>query len=216
MTHITGASIGQSAARDRPAGIADPLAPGAGVKPGARESRVLEREQVVTGGHARAAHHDHVGGRCPAKAIAPAPLELLRRQKATVGPQIGAEGMVHGSGDAAGDRIDRLDRSREALRARASMSSVRWLSSAAISSSVPITARRSTCPGPVPIAPAVPMAPARGADCPAARGEGSPDSKAPRASSQALMPPSSTATLGCLSQRSSHHARAANEPFDSS
>ena len=116
MTQITGARVGRSAARDRPAGIADPFAPGARIEPRARQSCALEREQIVASGHTGAAHHDHVGGRCFAKPIAPAPLELLRRQKAAVILQIGAEGMVYGPGNVAGDRVYGLHRAGVALR----------------------------------------------------------------------------------------------------
>jgi hypothetical protein len=36
---------------DRPPGISDPLAPRSGAQPAAAESRVLQREDIVRGGH---------------------------------------------------------------------------------------------------------------------------------------------------------------------
>ena len=119
--------------------------------------------------------------------------------------QVRAKGMVHGAGDVARHRIDGLDRAGKAFRrARIDEEGSRVLE------------RRNKLPrieygGGVGGAAAGESRRARSA----AR-TGSPDSTAPPACCHAVMPPSSTATCRCPSERISHQARAANDPFDSS
>ena len=76
----------------------------------------LQREQIVAGGDARAAHGDGVARRSAGETFQPAALEFGGRQEAPVGAQIGRERMIDRARHVAGHRIQGFDRAGEALR----------------------------------------------------------------------------------------------------
>ena len=88
--------------------IGAPFAPRAGVERSAK-ARELEGEEVVAGGHARAAVDDGLRALRPERfVVAP---ELVRRPKDGHGAvrEVGRVGRVPRTGDVAGSRVDRLE-----------------------------------------------------------------------------------------------------------
>src|SRR5207253_1806236 len=83
--------------------IADPLAPRPRVEPRAGEPRGFEREQVVAGRDAGAAHRNQRLWRALAQRTGPAPAQLGRGKEAPVRIKIARERMVARAGDVARD-----------------------------------------------------------------------------------------------------------------
>jgi len=133
----------------------------------------------------------------------PAPAQLAGGQEASVRGQVGGERMIDSSRYVPGNPVQGFDLSREPFRRpcihqQSSRILERPQHIAAVST---VSGRRRTV---------------NSGSAPRGAGAGSPTSTAPPAATQALKPPSSTATGTCPSHLKSHHARAANEPFESS
>ncbi len=138
----------------------------------------------------------------PAGALPTAGASIGAGRKRPSGAEIGRKRMVHGARDVAGDRVDGLDRPGNSAPRRGHRPA-----------ETPGPDKRCCdarpCRSPQPRRLARTDAAARTL---AGSGFSSPDSNAPPALVQALMPPSSTATAGCPTQRSIHQALAANAP----
>src|SRR5262245_21214236 len=88
--------------------IRGPLAPRARVQLRTGQSRVLEREQVVAGGHARAAVADEtIGGHFANRSLQPLP-QIFGRSKHTALVEVPLKEMIRGAGDVARLFVDRL------------------------------------------------------------------------------------------------------------
>src|ERR1700733_4361346 len=104
------------AARDRARRIANPFAPRAGVEPRTAQPRNLKRKQVVTRGHAGAAHgHELARGARPEQR-APAAAQRRGIEEAPLRIKVAREGRALRTGHVAGDRIDLLVLAGEAIR----------------------------------------------------------------------------------------------------
>src|SRR6185437_4827180 len=95
-------------ADDGAAGVADPLAPGAGVEARTFETRYLYGEEVVACGHARAAHADRSVGRYPFERLRKPLAQRAAIEESTRAVQVVRERMIACAWDVAGDGIDRL------------------------------------------------------------------------------------------------------------
>ena len=84
---------------DRPAAIGAPLAPRTCKKARARQTREFHRQQVVTGGNARAALVDHLLGKRPGEHTQPLRAQFGGRLEAPVRTQIVAKETVDRTGD---------------------------------------------------------------------------------------------------------------------
>jgi hypothetical protein len=164
----------------------------------------LHGEQIVAGGDARAAHGDHVAGDLPASRLPAAPSSPAGKK--TFRPaRVGGERVIDRAGHMAGDRIDGFDAAGKALRRARIHQQTAGPCSASISSAAPSTACRSTR-GVKRGLPERGRGPRRIAGFERAAG-GDPCLEAAVEHGDFGNVPS---------QRSSHHARAANEPLASS
>ena len=156
----------------------------------------------MAGGDAGAAHGDELPGILPGEPFPPASLELGGGQETPIGAEIGSERMVDGAGHVSGDWVDGFDRAGEALRRARVHQEVSAGLQGALEVGGAEHGRGST----------------RGVKraVRAVRAAASPDSTAPPAATQALKPPSRTATASCPNQRNIHHRRAAIDELASS
>ncbi|SPE32034.1 hypothetical protein SBBP1_60034 [Burkholderiales bacterium] len=104
-----GAAALRSGARpNRARGIGDPLAPGSGKQCGALQPRQVQREQIMAGGHARAALDAHRVGRPAAQDRLVFGSQLGRLLKSSTFGQVPFPEAVDGAGYVAGYRVDGL------------------------------------------------------------------------------------------------------------
>src|ERR1700678_2126923 len=93
--------------RHGPSRVADPLTPRARIQPRSREPGDLERQKVMTRGHARAAHRDRsLGGR--AEGRRPALMQLLGGQKTPTSVDVAKEWMIARTGNVTRHGVDRF------------------------------------------------------------------------------------------------------------
>src|SRR5260221_7687895 len=110
------AAISSRVSRDGAPGIGDPVAPGAGVELRARQAGDLYREEVVAGGHARAAVVHHFARRPLAEDLQEFLLQVIGLLERALGADVVGGVAVPRARDVAGDAVDRLFFAAKALR----------------------------------------------------------------------------------------------------